>query len=177
MTKLTLTKKQRRQLERQLKSTHDARLYRRTLAVLEYDRGKSIVEIARTLRVSRRSIYRWIDAYGASFAPESLRDDDRSGRPPRWSEECSEWLKSFLRRSPAELGYYAANWTVPLLRDPLELCTAQRFSNQTIRRALHQLQYVWKRPRYVLAPDPEREKKTSNSAENPPFAVPECFVG
>ena len=67
MTKLTLTKKQRRQLERQLKNTHDARLYRRTLAVLEYDRGKSIVEIARTLRVNRRSIYRC--AGPAIFAP------------------------------------------------------------------------------------------------------------
>lgn len=32
-------------------------------------------------------------------------------------------------------------------------------SDVTIRRGLDQLGYVWKRPRYVLAPDPEREKK------------------
>jgi hypothetical protein len=58
-----------------------------------------------------------------------------------------------------ELGYFAVNWTVPLLRDPLVMCTSQRFSDHTIRRGLRQLNYVWKRPRYVLAPDPEREKK------------------
>jgi short-subunit dehydrogenase len=30
----------------------------------------------------------------------------------------------------------------------------------TIRRSLHRLEYVWKRPRYVLAPDPQCEKKS-----------------
>lgn len=35
MGTLTLTTWQRRRLERQLRDTHDARVYRRTLAVLE----------------------------------------------------------------------------------------------------------------------------------------------
>jgi transposase len=177
MKTLSLTGKQRRQLVRQLKSTHDVRLYRRTLAVLEYDRGKSIAEIARTLRVNRRSIHRWLDTYSESLAPDSLSDDERSGRPRRWTEDCSEWLQAFLRCSPAELGYYAANWTVPLLRDSLECSTAKRFSNRTIRRALQQLQYVWKRPRYVLAPDPEREKKTADPPGNSAFAASKCLAG
>src|SRR4051794_11707313 len=29
-----------------------------------------------------------------------------------------------------------------------------------MRRCLHRLGYAWKRPRYVLAPDPQREKKS-----------------
>jgi len=172
-----LTGRHRRQLERQLRKTHDVRLYRRTLAVLEYDRGQSIAEIARTLRVNRRSVHRWIHAYRESLDPESLRDEDRPGRPRRWSEECSEWLQAFLDHSPTELGYYAVNWTVPLLRDPLAMSTAHRFSDHTVRRALLRLGYVWKRARYVLAPDPEREKKTPNSPGNPPFAAAECPVG
>jgi transposase len=172
-----LTGKHRRQLERQLRKTHDVRLYRRTLAVLEYDRGQSIAAIARTLRVNRRSVHRWIHAYRESFDPESLCDDDRPGRPRRWTEECSEWLQAFLRHSPTELGYYAVNWTVPLLREPLMMSAAHWFSDDTIRRALRGLGYVWKRARYVLAPDPEREKKTSNSPGNAPFAASECAVG
>jgi hypothetical protein len=75
-------------------------------------------------------------------------------------------LQSFLKRSPAELGYWAVNWTVPLLRDPLQMCLGKKFSDDTIRRALSGLDYVWKRPRYVLAPDPEREKKTTDSPQN-----------
>lgn len=177
MKKLVLTRKHRCQLERQLRQTHDVRLYRRTLAVLEHDREQSIAEIARTLRVNRRSVHRWIHVYSESFDPESLCDDDRPGRSRRWTEECSEWLQAFLRHSPTELGYYAVNWTVPLLRDPLTTSTAHRFSDHTVRRALRRLGYVWKRARYVLAPDPEREKKTSNSPGNPPFATAECPVG
>jgi transposase len=60
MDSLILTPWQRRHLERQLKTTPDARLYRRTLAVLEVDRGKPIAEVARTLGVTPRSVYSWI---------------------------------------------------------------------------------------------------------------------
>ena len=43
---LHLSARQRRQLENQLRNTRDARLYRRTLAILEYDRGRAVTEIA-----------------------------------------------------------------------------------------------------------------------------------
>lgn len=177
MKSLDLSARELRQLEQQLRAARDARLYRRILAVLEYDRGRSVTDISRTLRVSRPSIYRWIERYRESSDPESLWDEDRSGRPLAWTEECSEWLHSLLRRSPAELGYHAVNWTVPLLRDPLVMCLGKRFSDHTIRRALNRLDYVWKRPRYVLAPDPEREKKTTNSPQNPALAAAQRIVG
>lgn len=171
MEPLHLSARQRRALQRQLKKTPDVRVYRRTRAVLEYDRGRSVTEISRTLHVSRLSVYRWIQRYGKSSDPVALRDEERSGRPTAWTEECSQWLQSFLDRSPAELGYFAVNWTVPLLRDPLRICTGKRFSDPTIRRALKRLHYVWKRPRYTLAPDPAREKKTANSPQNPAIAA------
>ena len=38
-------------------------------------------------------------------------------------------------------------------------CTGEAFCFRTIRRELQQGGYVWKRPRYVLMPDPDREKK------------------
>lgn len=177
MQPLYLSSRQRRQLEKQLKASRDVRLYRRTLAVLEFGSGKPVTEIARTLRVTRPSIYRWIERYRESSDPESLRDEERAGRPPVWTEECSEWLQSLLKRSPAELGYFAVNWTVPLLRDPLQACLGRRFSGHTIRRGLRQLDYVWKRPRYVLAPDPEREKKTPYPPQNPAAAARLRLVG
>ena len=177
MRKSRLSLKERRHLEKQLRTSHDARLYRRTLAVLEYDRGKSITEIARTLHISRPSVYRWIEKYRASLDPACLRDEDRSGRPCIWTEECTEWLQAFVRRSPAELGYFAANWTVRLLQDPMKICTGRWFSRHTIRRALKRLDYVWKRPRYMLLPDPEREKKKANSPSNSAVAASQCRSG
>src|SRR5262249_4984109 len=57
-------------------------------------------------------------------------------------------------------GYPHASWTVPLLQEVLEAATGLSVSEDTLRRALHRLDYVCKRPRYDLVPDPEREKKT-----------------
>ena len=48
---------------------------------------------------------------------------------------------------------------MPLLQEVLEIATEQWVSDDTLRRALDRLNYVWKRPRYDLDPDPEREKK------------------
>jgi transposase len=62
MSEIELTASQRRRLEQQLRSTRDAALFRRTLAVLEAVGGRSIAEIARLLRTSRVSIYHWIDS-------------------------------------------------------------------------------------------------------------------
>ena len=41
-----------------------------------------------------------------------------------------------------------------------------------IRRQLHDLGYVWKRPRYVLDPDSERDKKTTDLPGHSPVASP-----
>ena len=165
MQNLSLTPKQRELLERQLRTTQDAHVFRRTLAILEYDQGNSISELARMLRVNRRSIHRWINLYEETSDPRCLWDDERPGRPPRWTEECSTWLQALLKKSPEEFEFFAVNWTVPLLQEQLEHCLGERFSVDTVRRALRQLGYVWKRPRYVLEPDPEREKKNAKSVE------------
>jgi Winged helix-turn helix len=57
------------------------------------------------------------------------------------------------------MGYFAVNWTVPLLQEQLEHGTGERLSDDTIRRELRRMGYAWKRSRYVLDPDPEEEKK------------------
>ena|SRR5438128_2271090 len=57
MDTLTLTFWQQRRLEQQLRSTHDARVYRRTLAILEVASGEAVSSVARRLRVTPRSVY------------------------------------------------------------------------------------------------------------------------
>ena len=58
-------------LRRQLAETRDARLYRRTLAVLEFDHGRSAADIARMLGVTRQSVYDWVEAYTQDYDPAS----------------------------------------------------------------------------------------------------------
>lgn len=69
MKALHFSLRQRRRLEKQLKTVRDVRWYRRTLAVLEFERGRSVTEISRMLRVSRLSIYRWIERYREASDP------------------------------------------------------------------------------------------------------------
>jgi transposase len=177
MSTLTLTAWQRRRLQRQLQQTPEARVYRRTLAVLEVSRGAPVQDVARRLGVSRRSVYHWLDAYTRGHDPEALRDDDRPGRPGFWTRAHLQLLNALLRRTPDELGYFAANWTVPLLQEQLERYTDQRPSDDTVRRGLQRLHYVWKRCRYVLDPDPELEKKTAPPPADPGAAGAERAPG
>jgi transposase len=167
MTSLKLTPWQRLRLQRQLKDTLDARVYRRTLAILAYDRGESITRLARLLGVTRPSVYNWIEAYAQAHDPSSLLDEDRSGRPSLWTEDLRALLRTLFAQAPDALGYFAVNWTVPLLQEQIEHCTGQWLSDDTIRRELDRLEYTWKRSRYVLDPDPEREKKTTDSSAGP----------
>jgi len=169
MDRWKLTLRQRRQLERQLQATSDARVYKRTLALLEYNRGRSLPEIAASLSVTRQSVYNWISAYRRHQIPSALGDAPRSGRPHVWSKERQRLLRSLLETSPDRLGYFAVNWTVPLLQEQIERKSGLRLSEDTIRRELQRQRYVWKRYRYVLEPDPDLEKKTQNQAVDPQF--------
>jgi transposase len=177
MSRLKLTYWQRRRLRQQLKTISDAHTYRRTLAVLEYDRGRSAAEIAAMLGVTRQSVHNWAAAFALDPDPAALRDGDRSGRPPLLAKKSEVLLPSLMGQSPQDLGYPHTNWTVPLLQQELEKGPGLRPSDETVRRILRRLGYVWKRPRYVLDPDPEREKKTADSLANPQFAATQCCPG
>jgi transposase len=76
MSQLDLTAWQRRRLRRQLTETLDARVLRRTLAVLEFDRGRPVADLARMLGVTRQSVYNWIEAYCQAHDPEAPHDEE-----------------------------------------------------------------------------------------------------
>jgi transposase len=159
-TKLGAGKKQR--MRNELRHARDARQYRRLLAVLECDQGKSVNDVAESLGVSRQSVYNWIARARRNDAA-ALSDAPRSGRPAKVGYVFDTLLPILLMLSPEQFGYPATYWTIPLLQDQLWQNTDEKYSASTVRRGLKRLDYVWKRPRYVLVRDPEREKKTPNS--------------
>src|SRR4051794_39220472 len=116
MSRLGITSWQRRQLRRQLTPATDARLYRRALAVLEYDRGRDPAAIARLLGVSRQSVYNWAQAFARSGRLADLADRPRSGRPSRLRASDEALLGAALADSPRALGYPDAVWALPLLQ-------------------------------------------------------------
>jgi len=163
MTTLVLSRRNRFQLQQQLKHTQDAALYRRTLGILEIDQGKPVGAVAEALGVTRQTVYNWIDTYAETYDPLSLVDAARSGRPSSWTPDLQVLLRKLLEESPNQWGLHGVHWTVPLLRQQLASWDGRWLAADTIRRELHQLGYVWKRTRYVLPADPEREKKKGHS--------------
>lgn len=162
-----LTSRQRRRFQQQLKQCSDVRQYRRLLALLEVDRGEPVAHVAKRLGVTRQSVHHWMHAcqgLAAGAAADALEDQPRSGRPSVWDEGMRELLDQWLAESPEEHGYAVASWTVPLLAEQFRHARDQAVSEHTLRRELHRRGYTWKRSRYVLEPDPEREKKTKHFA-------------
>ena len=159
MNPVRLTPQQRFRLRRQLRTTDDVATYRRTLGLLELDGGSTVTEVAKRLGVGRRTVHHWIDTYRHHPVPGSLVTHHSTGRPPEWDEDAQAILRGSLDQPPDHFGYQATGWTVPLLQSHLAHWGLTGFCDATIRRQLHALGYVWKRPRYVLEPDPRRAAK------------------
>jgi|SRR5215468_3508045 len=170
----SLTYWQRRHLERQLHSTQEARVYRRTLAVLEVASGQPVASAAARLRVTPRAVYNWLVAYAREHDPAALEEGTRSGRPTLFAQSHRDLLEGLLAASPQEHGYPDTTWTVPLLQFHLHRHAGLSASFDTIRRELWRLRYSWKRPRYRLDPDPEaRGKKETHPQAHQAVAAQE----
>lgn len=159
MSRLHLTPQQRFRLRQQLRSTNDAGLLRRTLALLQIDEGYRVHDVATELCVSRRSVERWLDHYLQAPTPRALLDHRGHAHLSAWDEELQAVLRAALEQTPASYGYCDLEWTVPLFQEHLHRWDGRLWSASTVRRQLHSLGYVWKRPRYVLLPDPHRARK------------------
>jgi transposase len=154
---------QRRRLVAALKRVRDARVAKRIVALLELDQGTPAVDVAAHLGVTRQTLYNWIRRFGVGGELRTLHDRARCGRPPKLSGALRRVVAWLLMQPPGAFGYSAQGWTASLLRDVLAVWMGVHISARTIRRVLHGVNQVWKRPRYVLRPDPDREKKTPNS--------------
>ena len=155
---------EQRQLLEMLRRTHDARTYTRTLAVLECGRGKSTSAVAQSLNVTRQSVHNWVSRYRRSTQPTALCDAPKSGRPRKADEAVEALVQRLMVMSPDRCGYQATHWTLQLLCDQVRQNLDRQCCERTIQRCLHRLGYVWKRPRYVRAPELQSKIKKSAAA-------------
>src|SRR3954449_10657435 len=105
MSIVQLTSPLRRRLRDQLRHAQEASHYRRLLAVLELDRGRSVAAVADLLRVTRQSVYNWASAFVACPDPTALQDHYGPGRPSAWTAELRALLLASLGQRPDEWGF------------------------------------------------------------------------
>jgi len=154
MPTLRLAPRAYRTLQRIIRSSPSAREMRRAEALIWLHEGETVQTVALRLRLSRQSIYDIVRRYEMrSHLPvgERVCDQLHPGRPAHRRQQTQHLVQGLLKQAPTHYGYRSPIWTVPMLRHQVEQCLQCTVSADTVRRALHQLRYRYKRPRLVLA--------------------------
>ena len=131
---VTLSKAHRTYLTNSLKAGDlPARTYKRTIALLELDRGRTFTEVAQIVGVALQTVSNWATKYKTSGL-DFLTDKPRSGRPRALDGVERAAITALACSQPPE-GY--KRWSLRLLADKaVELELVDTVSYSTVQRVL-----------------------------------------
>jgi transposase len=158
MARLSLSPRQRLELEYLASHTPVAKERCRAQALLWLDEGETAQRVAELLRVSRRTVYYWVDRLDDRAGidlRQRLADAPRPGRPRAGDDGVGPWIAEVIDTDPRALGCHQTVWTAPLLVRYLHDQHQVEVSRKTVSRAIARLGIRWKRPRHQLARRPE----------------------
>ena len=150
------------------------RVSERVHFVLLSDQGKTVPEIASLFGYSAETVYTWLQRY-AQAGTQGLIDQARSGRP-KSEPYLTAMVQAQASQSPRCFGYLAACWTVALLVWHLSQRFKVSVSPATLRRALDRADFVWGRPKLVLAKRPDPDAPAKLARLETVLAEPEATV-
>lgn len=158
MRGMEMTAEQRAELAVAQRQSKTVRHWRRYQAVVLRADGMAVAVVAQTLGCSRASVSHWTTTWQKTGVA-GVREGEHPGAARRLDAAGEQRLVELVHSDPQAAGYAATGWTVPLLQTELAKA-GWRASGRTIRRTLHRLGWVWKRPRFVLGrPDPDYQAK------------------
>jgi transposase len=153
MAPFQIQPRERRRLLQLLDQTHDATQLRRAQALLWLHDRQSVTAVADLLRVSRQTVYNWVESFRDRTdvnVADRLLDASRSGRPATALGVIDPLIDAIIDDDPRDHGYRATVWTAPLLRRYLEEAHGIQTSRKSVSRAIARLDIRWKRPRHRL---------------------------
>jgi transposase len=104
--------------------------------------------IAKIFRISRSSIYEWLNWY-RDGGDQALNTRKAPGAPPIVTSKIDRWLKrTILRSKPTDHGYDTALWTLAILAALLEKKFGIRVCESTIANHLHRMDLSCQAPQY-----------------------------
>jgi transposase len=158
MSRVAMTAEQRAEVEAAQRQSKNVRHWKRYQAVLLRAGGTPVTVVAQTLRCTPTSVSNWTRAWREAGVA-GVREGVHPGAARRLDAAGEARLIELVHSDPQAAGHAATGWTVALLQTELAK-GGWAASARTIRRTLHQLGWVWKRPRFVLGrPDPDYEAK------------------
>jgi len=120
------------------------------MLLLHVEHGWTTHQIAPLVKRSHDSVLRVFYRYLA----DGLAAVPRRSPPGRAPTVSAEWTAELLRvieDDPHQHGVASANWTTIVLADYLQQKIGEKVDPETVRRHLHQLGYVCKRPTWTVA--------------------------
>ena len=110
--RLVLTSEEQKQI-RQLREsqTEPWREVQRARILWRYHSGQSVAEIARAVKMTRKSVAKWIAKALAMGVGAALKDTYHRPKAPVITEEGKAWVVHLACSKPKELGYAAEGWT------------------------------------------------------------------
>lgn len=108
-------------------------------------RGVKPAEVARRLKVSRTSVWRWEQALAAN-GRGGLRKAARTGRPPQLAGAEKKRLVTTLEAGALAQGYATDLWTLSRVGKLIEKLSGRRYSESGVWRLLKGLNFSCQRP-------------------------------
>jgi transposase len=149
MTALVLGDVERESLERLRSDTRQAVVFRNATIILQTAAGSSKAELSQALGCSISTIDRVRRAY-RQRGPAGLLPVKPPGRPSAATPGYRAAMAAAVQTPPGELGYGFSTWSVPRLAAHLKKITAISFSDDQLRRLLHQEGFSVQRPKHTL---------------------------
>jgi transposase len=149
----------RRRMKRIVQKHADGNYRRRANAMLLLYAGDSKAEVARTLSLSRSTLYDWINRYDTYGEAELI--PELPGPPESTvSESLCRYLLELVGKLPSTYGFGRSRRTSEMLAAQIEADLSVPIHPSTIRRLLPKLGIHWNRARPTLCiKDPQKARK------------------
>jgi transposase len=116
-----------------------------------FEEGIAPPQVARRLRVSRKSAYAW-HARWVEDGTDALVSKGPSGRPSRMRPEWRAWLEAALEQGPAAHGWVEdQRWTLARVVTVIARRFHVRFSIKQTSRILHEMGFSVQVPQHRAA--------------------------
>lgn len=159
---IKLTEQQWDELDRVRLTTDSADVFRNCLIILMSDSRDTIAAIAQRLGCGTDTVVRIRRLYRKGGV-KALHPGRSPGRPHRATSEFIEQMKRAVQTNPLTLGYGFSTWSAARLAEHLARVTGIRFSDDQLRRLLHQEGFSIHRPKHTLKG--KRDEQAYNKAK------------
>jgi transposase len=120
----------------------------RIRAVRTVQDGESPEDVARTLRVTPRAMYRWLALYRRG-GWNALNAKPLAGRPPKLDGGMLKWLyNTITQKNPLQLRFQFALWTREMVAELIKRKYGIRLARNSVGRLLAQLGITPQKPLY-----------------------------